>query len=167
MVPRFYAGLICARVKLLLCFCTVRRNKRHTRATRAGGAHAYLRPSTRWTLVTWSVGCQVAAAGANPQFVGSVTDLLALHGSWDQSIDVTMPGRRGVTVPLTSQCVWPVSLYEVLACVHDAAEASSRLALWMEVPEKLRSGNSIDSCEPVLTVAHGCGGSSGSVELGC
>ena len=68
----------------------------------------------------------------NPQFVGSVTDLLALHGSWNQSISVTMPGRGGVTVPLTSHCVWPVTLYEyeVLACVHDATEESG-LKWWL------------------------------------
>ena len=35
---------------------------------------------------------------------------------------------------------------------HGFNAASSRLALWMEVPEKLRSGNLIDSCEPVTTV---------------
>ena len=68
----------------------------------------------------------------NSQIVGSVTDLLALHGSWKQSIRVTMPGHRGVTMALTVQCVLPVTLYEyeVVACVREATEQSG-LKWWL------------------------------------
>ena len=80
----------------------------------------------------------MASAAANPgrsQVIGSVADLLALHGSWDQAIKVTMPsqpGRRGVSMLLTQGCSLPVALYEyeVVACVHDATEESG-LKWWL------------------------------------
>ncbi len=61
-----------------------------------------------------------------PHVVGSVADLVALHGSWDQAIKVTMPGRGGVSMVLTQGFPLPVVLYdyEVVACVHEASEAS-------------------------------------------
>ena len=75
------------------------------------------------------------ASAANPgrsQVIGSVADLLALHGSWDQAIKVTMPGRTGVSMLLTQGCSLPVALYEyeVVACVHDATEESG-LKWWL------------------------------------
>jgi hypothetical protein len=73
-----------------------------------------------------------AANPGRPQVIGSVADLLALHGSWDQAIKVTMPGRRGVSMILTQGCSLPVALYEyeVVACVHDATEESG-LKWWL------------------------------------
>ena len=74
-----------------------------------------------------------AAPGRPAQHVvGSVADLLALHGSWDQAIKVTMPGRGGVSMVLTQGCSLPVVLYdyEVVACVHEASEASG-LKWWL------------------------------------
>ena len=73
-----------------------------------------------------------AAASGRPQVVGSVADLLALHGSWDQPVKVTMPGRGGVSMLLTQGCSLPVVLYdyEVMACVHDASEQSG-LKWWL------------------------------------
>ncbi len=68
----------------------------------------------------------------NPQSVRSVRDLLALHGSWNQTITVAMPGRGGVSMSLFPNCVWPVSLceYEVVACVSNATEESG-LKWWL------------------------------------
>ena len=68
----------------------------------------------------------------NPQHIRSITDLLALHGSWNQTITVTMPGRGGVSMPLVYKCVLPVPLYEyeVVACVINATEESG-LKWWL------------------------------------
>jgi hypothetical protein len=72
------------------------------------------------------------ASAAQPALATSVQQLLDLHGSWDQSIKVTMPGRGGVTVPLVQGCCLPVALfeYEVVACVQDATEVSG-LKWWL------------------------------------
>ena len=72
------------------------------------------------------------ASAAQPTIVASVRDLLGLHGSWDQVIKVTMPGRGGVTFTLDKDRILPVALYEyeVVACVRDATEESG-LKWWL------------------------------------
>ncbi len=79
------------------------------------------------------------ASAAAPQhaIAASVQDLLGLHGSWDQVIKVTMPGRGGVTVTLGKDCCLPVALYEyeVVACVHDATEDSG-LKWWLRITNR-------------------------------
>ena len=77
------------------------------------------------------------ASAAPPAVATSVQDLLGLHGSWNQVINVTMPGRGGVTVTLVKDCCLPVALYEyeVVACVHDATEESG-LKWWLRISNR-------------------------------
>ena len=60
------------------------------------------------------------ASAAPPAVATSVRDLLGLHGSWDQVIKVTIPGRGGATVTLVQDRCLPVALYEyeVVTCVQ-------------------------------------------------
>ncbi len=81
---------------------------------------------------------QTSMASAAPSAVAtSVRDLLGLHGSWDQVIKVTMPGRGGVTVTLVQDRILPVALYEyeVVTCVHDATEESG-LKWWLRISNR-------------------------------
>lgn len=80
------------------------------------------------------------ASASQPAIAASVQDLLGLHGSWDQAIKVTMPGRGGATVILGQGSRLPVALYEfeVVACVHDATEESG-LKWWLRTSNRSRA----------------------------
>jgi hypothetical protein len=84
------------------------------------------------------------ASVAQPAIASSVQHLLDLHGSWDQRISVTMPGRGGVTVPLVKNCCLPVALfeYEVVACVQDATEVSG-LKWWLRTYHRCKASQRV------------------------